>query len=108
MTQPISALKPNGASDAGSTKMPMPMTLPTTSAVQVQSRSCCRRACWVSARGAAGGDGSCSCGFAGGTSVGRAQQVLEMPDAALALRVQPAGHVVAGGQAQLHRLADRD
>jgi hypothetical protein len=36
MPQPISALNPYGASDAGSRKMPMPMVLPTTRAVQVQ------------------------------------------------------------------------
>ena len=44
--QPISALKPYGASEAGSRKMPMPITLPTTSAVQVQKPILLLRVMW--------------------------------------------------------------
>src|SRR6476619_3682573 len=38
-SQPIMALKPYGASDAGNRKIPMPMVLPTTSAVHIQKPS---------------------------------------------------------------------
>ena len=44
MPQPSIALKPYGASDAGSTKIPMPIVLPTTRAVHIQNPSsfrCC-------------------------------------------------------------------
>src|SRR6185312_13695491 len=108
MPQPISALNPYGASEDGSRKMPMPITLPTTSAVQVQKpirwRSCMAASCSIPppprpAR---------SCRLAGRSRVCRAQQVLEMPHAALALRVEPARTVGAGSQPALHRFADAD
>src|SRR5687768_1089894 len=37
--QPIMALKPKGASEDGNRKMPIPMVLPTTSAVHIQKPS---------------------------------------------------------------------
>src|SRR5690606_33893906 len=42
-----------------------------------------------------------------GTCIRRAQQVVEMPDAALAFRAQASALVTARGEAALHRFADQ-
>src|ERR1700740_641205 len=88
MAQPSRAFMPYGASEAGSRKMPMPITLPTMSEVHIQKPS-----------GLAGLFMPC---------VGGAQQVLEMPDPAFAFGIQPPRAIRSGRQAALHLLADVD
>jgi hypothetical protein len=47
MAHAIKALSPNGARDAGCMKIPMPIVLPTTSAVHIQNPSCPLRGTWL-------------------------------------------------------------
>src|SRR5437868_15033409 len=87
MPQPSKAFMPYGASEAGSRKMPMPITLPTIREVHIQKPS---------------GLALFMAGIRG------AQQVVEMPDAALALGIQAPRAVGTGRQPALHLLADVD
>src|SRR6185437_2780204 len=87
--------------------MSMPITLRSPARCRSGNRSCVR--CALRFRSRAWPWSRCRpCGLSGGSGIGRAQQVLEMPNAAFARRAQPAGSVVARGQTLLHRLADRD
>src|SRR5262245_11146287 len=96
---PSSAAPPNGASVAGSVKMPEPTMLPTTSALAI-SRPSGR----ASLRAGSPFTGRCSSVIA----VRGPQQVVEVLHAGLPLRAQPPGVIAARRQSALHRLADRD
>ncbi len=104
MPQPMSALNPYGASDAGSRKIPMPIVLPITSAVHIQKPS--------SFPDFATGTATCSLTAPAPAPpvarVGFAQPLVEMPHALFALRAQAAGLVEPGGETLLHGFADHD